>query len=271
MEKNQHPRILFKYRHFDKEGYHLKSLDELYLAPPESFNDPFDTALPVLYHSSGTPPDEILAHMRRTNPETNKSHPLPDSRIVEEWKRFIRSIPEDIGEAQEFDQRQAEMNARETGVFSLAEGESSILMWSHYGFHHTGFCIGYRTPVLYEELRKTAEVVLMPMQYLPRMPIVNPYDPNLSIDDWFSPFTVKYLDWYYEKEWRLLLLRGANTIVPIPEQAVESVYLGMRIKKFDEELIISKLRARKFPVNLFRATRQFNSFELKFERQEYIL
>ena len=206
--------------------------------------------------------------MRRKNPEMNNP-PLSDSRVVAEWKNLLARIPDEITKAQEIDQLQAEKNARETGVFSLAESESSLLMWSHYGFHHTGFCIGYRTNVLYEALRQHAKVILLPVEYTSNCPMVNPYDPELTLDEWFSPFKVKHIDWAYEKERRIIYLNGSHKIIPIPENAIESVYLGMKINKHDEELLIAKLRARKIRVNLFRAIRQFNSFELKFEPVDY--
>ncbi len=268
MGKNKEPRVLFKYRHFDSAGYHLKSLEEMYFTPPEKFNDPFDTALPVLYHSSNSTPDQILEHMRRQN-SVLFSPPRPDSQIVQDWKKFIEKISINLIEAQAIDQKQAETNAKETGAFSLAAQESNILMWSHYGLNHSGFCIGYRTNVLYEALRSHAQVVLTPIEYHKECPVINPYDPNLSIDDWFGPFKVKHSDWAYEKEWRLILLKGASEIIPIPENAIESIYLGMRISKADEELLLNKIRSRKYPVDLFRARPKFNCFDLTFEKERY--
>ena len=262
------PRTLFKYRYFDTAGYNLRSLDEMFFSAPERFNDPYDTSIPVLYHSSGTNPNIILEYMRRTNPETNP-RPLQDWEIIESWKQFISKIPADIKKAQDLDQVTADNNTRSTGAFSLAESEFSILMWSHYALHHTGFCIAYRTNVLYEALRKYKEVIIVPIEYHAQCPIINPYDPNLDLNDWFSPFKVKHSDWAYEKEWRIILLNGANQIIPIPENAIEAVYLGMRIQKNDEDMLIGKLRARNIKVNLYEAKRQFNNFEIRFENVEY--
>ncbi|MFI5263847.1 MAG: DUF2971 domain-containing protein [Candidatus Kapaibacterium sp.] len=185
------------------------------------------------------------------------------------WKEFIRSIPSDITAAQEMDQSRADKAAKQTGVFSLSETESSILMWSHYGKNHTGFCIGFRTRELYTELWERAKIILTLVEYQELCPTVNPYDPGVSLNSWFSPFTVKHSDWSYEKEWRVIFLENASAIIPLSENVIDSVYLGMRIDKDDEKTLINKLRMRKLPVNLFRASKLFNSFEIKFEKVEY--
>ncbi len=266
--QNNDPRILFKYRHFDVEGFNLRSLDEMYFTAPMKFNDPYDTSIPQLYYSSGTSPEKMLEHFMRANPQINVP-PLPRQRVVGSWKNFVRSIPPNILDAQAMDQGRADNEANETGVFSLSETESSILMWSHYGLKHTGFCIGYRTNVLYEALRKQADIILVPIEYSSECPIVNPYDPSLTLDTWFKAFTVKNSDWAYEKEWRIIFLKRAGAIIPLPENVIESVYFGMKIDKTNEEMLINKLKAREYPVNVFRARKQFNSYEIKFEKEDY--
>jgi hypothetical protein len=267
-DNSEPPRLLFKYRHFDPEGYNLKSLDEIFFSSADSFNDPFDMALPRLYHSSDTSHEKILEYMRKTNPTTNNP-PLPDQVIVADWNSFIGKIPSSLEEAQNLDLQMAEKNARETGVYSLTEREDSILMWSHYSKNHTGFMIGYRSNVLYEALRLHAEVLFIPIEYCNECPNVIPYEEGLTLEDWARPSTVKFSDWQYENEWRLVYFNGAKSVIPIPENAVESVHLGLRIAPNDEELIINKLRSRKIKVNLFKAKRQFNSFQLLFDAIEY--
>ena len=262
------PRILFKYRYFDEDGYHLKSLTDIYFPPPAEFNDPFDTGIPILYYSSGTSPDDILKHMRRRNSELNNPI-LSEKELIERHRDFISEIPSNIVDAQARDLELASKNARETGVFSLAEKETSILMWSHYGRNHTGFCIGYRTNILYDFLRSQADVILPYIKYSPICPVINPYDPSLTLDEYYEAFTAKHSDWSYECEWRLIYHYGARKSIQIPENTIDRVYLGMRIKPDNEARLIETLRTRKIKVDLFRAYRQFNNFELKFEVVKY--
>lgn len=256
------PRILFKYRHFDELGYGLKSLDEIYFSPPSEFNDPFDTGIPILYRSSGASSERILEHMLKSNLEVNDP-PWDEERIRSRHLELIGQT-KDLQVAQTEDLAAIMELSQRTGVFSLTEKESNILMWSHYAANHTGFCIGYRTSPLYSFLRTQADVILPRIVYSPDCPLVNPYDPNISLDWYYAPFTHKFLDWDYESEWRLILHDGAKRIIPIPENTIESVTLGLRISKENEAVLIEKIRARKLRPNVFRIIRKFSSFELAF-------
>ena len=260
--QNIPPRTLFKYRHFDKEGYNLKSLEQIYFSPPFEFNDPFDTGIPIQYRSSGVSAETILDHMFKSNLEVNNP-PWSDEQIRRRHTELI-SQTKDIKDAQTQDLAAILELAQKTGVFSLAEKEGNILMWSHYAVNHTGFCIGYRTTPLYEHLRKTVQVILPRIIYCDECPVINPYDPNITLDWYYAPFTHKFSDWSYESEWRLILHNGAKQIIPIPENVIESVYLGLRISKENEVLLMEKVMALKVRPFVFRVIRQFNKFELTF-------
>ncbi|WP_214826490.1 DUF2971 domain-containing protein [Chryseobacterium sp. ISL-6] len=39
---------------------------------------------------------------------------------------------------------------RNFGIYSLTTKNSNLLMWSHYGNSHKGFCIGFNTEKLFK-------------------------------------------------------------------------------------------------------------------------
>jgi Protein of unknown function (DUF2971) len=105
------------------------------------------------------------------------------------------------------------------GVLTLTEEPDNLLMWTHYAKDYTGFCIGFnrchwffsKSNDMYENHqgdkfqrdipiidRETYDIV-QPVHYStlrPQLDIFNSY--------YLNAFSVKAVDWKYEKEWRMI-------------------------------------------------------------------
>jgi len=93
------------------------------------------------------------------------------------------------------------------GILSLSERNDSILMWSHYANSHKGFCIGFGNnldvkvsdvrEVIYAEVRNTKFL----FDFLTNSdPTLENFEEALRREY----FLTKYIDWKYEKEWRIV-------------------------------------------------------------------
>lgn len=128
----------------------------------------------------------------------------------------------------------------------------SILMWSHYSNYHEGFCIGYDTSKIEEKIKKE----LYPVFYHDTLlPLVKTED-DLNKGKFNS--LIKYTDWKYEKEWRLILDEEFVSLKP------SKIYLGV---KFNENnLDYFKDIASELNCKLYRM--QMNYSEYKLEDRE---
>ena len=99
------------------------------------------------------------------------------------------------------------------GVFSFAGDPRSVLMWSHYGDHHTGICVQF-------EVARDVETMMQAvrMEYVTEYPVVN-YAEEIQAQI-KRPLMHKFKTWDYEREWRIIWPDGAHTYLSIKETRV---------------------------------------------------
>lgn len=127
-------------------------------------------------------------------------------------------------------------------VGCLAEKRDSVLMWSHYGESHTGFCIEYdfHKLCLYEK-----QLIILPTIYSderPAFPLEALYansdeDLKRAIVNFIRLLLSKDSAWSYEKVWRILRPSQQGNAVSLP--IVSGVYLGANCSQENKEKILS--------------------------------
>jgi hypothetical protein len=95
--------------------------------------------------------------------------------------------------------RQQQKISSEYGVISFSEDYRSPLMWSHYAEQHAGICLGFDVP----------EEMLLKVRYRKDRIKLNRKS-ELTKGDVISLLTVKFSEWRYERERRIMTsLRSA--------------------------------------------------------------
>lgn len=179
----EYPQVnhLYKYCAYNTNSLSILRNKKIWLATPESFNDPFDCNIKF---KSEINSEAFSKYLNRTGRATGNLH--------RDYEIFIQGL-------KEFRNK----DIKKFGVFSMRQIKGNILMWSHYANQHKGFCIGFvrKTNNLLGDITKT-----QPVEYDCNYPEVDPLDENGNYDH--SIFTkmlfTKAKDWEYEKEWRLV-------------------------------------------------------------------
>ncbi len=256
------PQTIYKYRYFDSNSYHLRNLvnAELWFTSARTFNDPFDSAIPL--DLTGLNSDVAVRwaenFLTREFPHFN-----PDERrkLAEERIQQMRNDPND---SSWFQEDHIEENYSKFGICSLTPHRDNLLMWAHYAKHHQGFCFGVDTQKLLALQRELAPSILLDLHkvtYSELMPRINFFEsmqsPN-GDEDLVRLVTTKSTHWEYEHEYRLMLWKHPNTSLPIGFDAINEIILGCRIKPEDKQSILSLLR------NLGAGTMQCVSTETVF-------
>lgn len=262
------PRYLYRYYSFDEKKHYEDILfkDTLYFSSPKNFNDPFDKGLNIKFKGKGKKfitnhlLNEVLPYAY-TNFDKEKENRAKD--FIE--KNYPAFNPNN--KSIELLLQQGSINfVLSSGVCCFSELNNNILMWSHYAWKHTGFCVNFN----YEELVKSIfkynkknNVIIYPHKviYKKKYPRISGYDKN-QVDSLF----IKSSLWKYEKEWRFSYSFGDDKKVPLPKSVVSAIYMGLEIEKSNEDIIRKAVSAKQYKIELYKAKKIQNKFALCFEK-----
>ncbi len=255
------PEIVYKYRDWNNDFYKkVLTNRELFLASPALFNDPFDCKIPVAYWKLGEDPQLAREYFPQVV-ERHKPH-LTDTEKMKEVERLIKEARFKDKEYLEKMEKGffEELNSK-FGLVSLTSFRDNVLMWSHYSNSHTGFCIGFKSRILFndsEHFGRGGQVI-----YEKEFPIILPTED--LVQQLVKQTFIKSDMWAYEKEYRLSKFNGANKTIEFPEESVSEIILGCSISESDRKSIVNLTKCN-FPKAKILQTKQIgNTFSIGFE------
>lgn len=262
------PRILYKYRSWQEDippenQFHRKLITdcEIYFPSPIEFNDPYDTAIVKRYDllKDQKAYDFFYSMAKDSNPE------FDEKQLVQERNRLYdkhQEIP--LDDLKKMGSDYAEKFKNNHGVLSLCKKNDDILMWSHYGNCHKGFCIGFDTYKLKEFIKETKLTgALLPITYTNKYPIIIPKADESDVKyNIFIQLTTKYKKWSYEKEYRYVIIEKPSMVQKIDSDIIKSITFGCDIDK-ESEKEIKKLLRSKFPnIEQYKTIKSEDEFKL---------
>lgn len=207
----------FKYRSINK--YLLDSLvkSQLFFAPRNQLNDPFDCNINI---------PNALDHLIRS--------------VNGEKSELLKKFRGDTDVLTRFDN-----NVDPLGICSFSLTLNETLMWSHYANDHKGICLRYDVP---EEFLNNPDEIIGVSKVS--------YEPN-SVSDWLNSnielydkdhqgfiinllktlLTSKAPSWSYEEEVRII--RPVVGLYEIPRETLTHIIFGLQTSVSDESLIRS--------------------------------
>jgi hypothetical protein len=148
-------------------------------------------------------------------------------------------------------------------VICFSQSHDSILMWSHYGYNHTGFCIEYDFKSLGPDHPRTR--MLLPVIYKSEFFDATEYyrgtlfkgnSPG-EFNNLFGlyPTILKAPDWQYEQEWRLVFPYGPgisktdkeNRLLSMPKP--KKLFLGAKAEPENVERLLQVGEVLQIPVH----------------------
>lgn len=282
------PKTFYKYRTFDTRLVEQLCLDQVYFADPSTFNDPMDSNPCVENDVDIKGLEEILTklltrRLRATmhaaanqvgyrGPRTKEHIEERARRLVNETLRNVAYNATDPEYMQDIQVVHADLLVQhieeelirqyDRGILSLARRNNCPLMWSHYGGQHTGLCVGYEMPKSLKNLPQAPQQV----QYggsrkVPASMIAAMLDGSDEARDSVDRmvFLTKAMNWRYEKEWRLIGIRGAaHSTMELTE-----VIFGMRCPEAVMFSVAKTLEDRRNEVRLYKIREVPGTFKLQ--------
>ena len=260
--ENYFPPELYKYREINnkealEENIHIDALknEKVYLSNPYFFNDPYDSLFSIDMQ-------KIKEQIIQTLKEQIVQKEIDKNNIVSAKIENIDLIYKDINiQNQNIISNLIENNSEvlydtylkkqiRFKICCFSEIPDSILMWSHYSNYHKGFCIGYDTSKIEERIKKEFYPVFYHEILFPLVKI----EDKINTGKFNS--LIKYKDWEYEKEWRLIL---NEEFVPLKPS---KIYLGI---KFDDNEYLDYFKefAHEKNCKLYRMEMNYSEYALK--------
>jgi len=276
------PHNLYKYRPPSEYAINNLDNDTVWLSSPTEYNDPFEFAeyidfeksreaiislrseedrdkLKLLYKNENS----MLLSKRATNTlnslllqsTIDRLQEIEDTMLKEHYLNILNEVK----------QKRKELFK----VCSFCESPNDILMWGHYAQGHEGFCIEYN--IGRWQLNEIRRNYLHPVIYIDDIydstdhfnqkmsrDILNSFYPILSA-------TRKYIQWEYEKEWRLLIMPVDGSF-PNPNYAMNcqsKVFIGCKMEHEMRLKIIDICRKR--GIEIYQSKPAINAYKMDFE------
>lgn len=260
-----YPEIVYKYRNwFSEFNKAVLTKNELFMASPKYFNDPFDCRIPINYKTLNTP--EKVNQYALEFVDRHKAYILRNGLNVQnEIKSLTNDFTNHLDEMQSNHEKILFTNQDKFyGVLSMSARWDSILMWSHYGDFHKGYCIGF-----WEEKMRNSRFFGKggPVHYNPdnSYPLIDPLSKEGTMINAFKETHTKAFDWQYEDEYRFFNLYTKDPTdddrkVNFPNSFIAEIILGIMMPESDKKEIIEI--AKKKGIKVFQAKKVPFHFEI---------
>jgi hypothetical protein len=262
--------IVYKYRDWNN-AFHKKVLtaNELYLASPRDFNDPFDCK--IIENFSLLSPKEIDDYLLSAAENSFKNHPDKFRLIPMSITSFKQRCKNADDMQREFNQIVEKDHDELFGILSLSKTWQSIPMWSYYSNCHKGFCIGFDEIKIRDAriFQKAADVI-----YSENFPQIKPKankNEKESLENAFIKQYVKSEEWKHEQEYRLLRnyfpkppISSKERIYKIKNDAFAEVIIGINMLNEYKQEIVKICKAKN--ISVFQAKKSMFSFNMEREQ-----
>ncbi|WP_197495562.1 DUF2971 domain-containing protein [Shewanella sp. UCD-FRSSP16_17] len=263
-------------------------LDQLYFAPPSTFNDPMDCQPTVATDSNRQElratldelikrrvKSESLASLKKAKLDGEKAHNHSNELARDTAARALANIAYNATdpEYENYNMSVEEVECNiltsniqsellkqyDKGVCCFSSVPDCSLLWSHYGDQHRGLCIGYsldRTPkpllhkVNYDDNRTLYTSLIS------RAMLQNDTMAKKELDE--NVLLRKASPWKYESEWRLFDNVGLNDS-PL---AMVDITFGLRCPSSIIHIVIKALENRASNINFYLMRQVRGSYTL---------
>jgi hypothetical protein len=283
--KEQHlPTCIYKYRQNSNYSRENLRTDTVWLASPESYNDPYDCAFKLLDEPVTAALEKgVIDQLRPIFPpeliERAKNSLHPFDTIAElstdlgagDYGMTRQQVTEFLSRSHEHIVKFLRQLQKRTKICSFSARNDSILMWSHYADNHRGFCIEYKLEGLepsHPFRRKLYPVIYSDDLYDLAFFVESLAGPNRADFTPMAPILPllhKFSGWKYEEEWRVVEI----TDPPKDDYSWQAVtptrvLLGSKMEVAENQNLLAICEQRRIEVQKMNLAK--DRFELRSER-----
>jgi len=247
------PVRLYKYESFSTQSLANLKNGQIYFSLPSQFNDPFDCSLPFSLDLS----QESIEHFRDSFITRGGLSDI----AIEQLKVMGKS--ELLSMLQKKTQESIKTYITGKGVSCFSKDFNNLLMWSHYGQKHTGFCLEFNSS--YEPFNKVKQV-----KYVHKFPKIDAEEMliNSNYEHVLELLHTKGKPWEYENEWRCIHAESPIAYT-YPQESLTGVYFGSEMDLASIEIICLILQGQNSNIKFWRGTKCNDNFGIEFKEFFY--
>lgn len=239
--------FLYKYKAIDAKMLRILVCNDIYFAPPDSFNDPFDcNLLPSLQITK----EEVYDFVKQQFPDIpeNKLKEVVDNNTEKYTIDLYKSLENELAKIR-----------KSLTVSCFSEVNNSSLMYSHYADGHKGLCLEFKV------IDNSFYDVLFPVQYPDNYPAVRffKHDLQVMMD---SQLLTKQPEWRYEKEWRIIKVDNPNNYQKFPLEILTGIIFGLRTSDADITMIKELTKHRVPNLKYYKCVKPKDSYYLNIDQ-----
>lgn len=266
IEELKLPHTLYKYRSYYNNFNQKKISDavtslfnkEIYIPSADTFNDPYDSAIPFRYNPADLTPENIfkkclqLAKLKFPNANDEQLHRY----AYDNQEKGLLNNPDHI---EEFDKDSFNKSCRDFGIFCVTEDSLNTLMWSYYADSHRGICVGYNAGKLVSSrlFGMGGKVI-----YRDDFPLI-PLFPDENHHHFLDLFYTKWTVWTHENEYRFLHTYRNGKVQELNEDIISEVILGCKFHDSDKMTLVPKLLETYPHIKIYEISLNKNCFKLE--------
>jgi hypothetical protein len=128
------------------------------------------------------------------------------------------------------------------GIICFSETYDNPLMWAHYAGNYGGICVEYTSFRIRRGLDDKSRLLRVAyVEELPRLGSSVAKDPEISAR---LVLSFKKMNWFYEREWRILGKIGKNEISKKEHpKLINKIYLGSKIEDSHRNRLVGEMRS----------------------------
>ncbi|WP_395830379.1 DUF2971 domain-containing protein [Elstera sp.] len=260
-------KIYYKYRKFSERLLISLLKEEIFVAHPNTLNDPFEAMPSLQMDLSLREAEKLLMKFDSTDNDTKNLEKIEKLRqesheLVDDEYNTDGLNSDEIYTLILKNYIERKMRINETkGVFSVSEKYNCPLLWGHYGDEHKGICIGYSIPEEYKE--NFWKVEYCDNREIKATDLIKKLDGDKEAARLITKKALgtKSQEWGYEKEWRLI---GAPETV-IKNIEIAEIIFGFRCEPVNVEIIVRLLQGRRGAIKYFKMQLDKKSYGLEKE------
>lgn len=190
-----------------------------------------------------------MACLKKYRPELNRQQRRKLAAEIVRDKRPHRNAT-----LQEAIVRDIQSDVDGVGVFCLSDHADDILMWSHYGDSHRGFCLEFETT--------TGLGIPLDVSYsvdFPRVDFLRDSDRRQMEANLLTKAAV----WSYEREWRILDTNEGPGVRQFPPEMLSGVVFGCKMTEEDRAAVHGWVESGPTSPKFYEAVIKEDSYSLE--------
>ena len=249
---------LYKYGTINEYSEGLFTTPSVWFSPPSQLNDPFECRPYFTFEGNREQIMEALIRQLRLRYPASGD----DQIIAMASSLYFEGRHRDPERLEELRKDLLQRLANNIGLYCLSSKPNDILMWSHYGSGHSGFCLKFEATANTPFFGNAQKV-----RYSENFPNIDYF--NTPIDEQVDfVFLTKFLGWSYEEEWRIIDNENGPGLKKYPTELLTGVIFGIKMLQENKNKIRDWINRSGRDVSFYQAELNEKKFAIEIQQTE---